>query len=169
MMNIYVASSWRNDFQPATVRALAEAGHRVYDFRHPGVDDSDFHWSGISKGWRGWSLVDFVKALRHDLAVDGFDKDMTGMLIADACVMVLPCGRSAHLEAGWFVGKGRKLYIYVPQDLSDRGDLWEAELMYKMADGIFNNIDDIIEKLGETTIQSVEKSLEGMGYGKVDE
>ena len=33
-MNIYVASSWRNQKQPDVVTALRENGHTVYDFKH---------------------------------------------------------------------------------------------------------------------------------------
>ncbi len=43
---------------------------------------------------------------------------------AEVGVMVMPCGRSAHLEAGYFVGARKPLLII----LSDA----EPELMYKM-------------------------------------
>ena len=35
MSRIYVASSWRNKYQPEVVAALRKAGHGVYDFRNP--------------------------------------------------------------------------------------------------------------------------------------
>ena len=35
MARIYVASSWRNKYQPEVVAALRKAGHEVYDFRNP--------------------------------------------------------------------------------------------------------------------------------------
>ena len=35
MAKIYVASSWRNKYQPEVVAALRKAGHEVYDFRNP--------------------------------------------------------------------------------------------------------------------------------------
>jgi hypothetical protein len=42
-MRIYVASSWRNEAkQQATVLALREAGHEVYDFRHPAPGNEGF-------------------------------------------------------------------------------------------------------------------------------
>ena len=34
MARIYVASSWRDPYQPEVVAALREAGHEVYDFRN---------------------------------------------------------------------------------------------------------------------------------------
>ncbi len=32
-MKVYIASSWRNEYQPTVVARLREAGHDVYDFR----------------------------------------------------------------------------------------------------------------------------------------
>jgi nucleoside 2-deoxyribosyltransferase len=61
----------------------------------------------------------------HTLCYFGFMNDFEAMQWADACVLVMPCGRSAHLEAGYFVGAGKPLYIL----LSDG----EPELMYRMA------------------------------------
>jgi nucleoside 2-deoxyribosyltransferase len=56
---------------------------------------------------------------------------MDGMEWADACVLVLPCGRSAHLEAGWFAGKGKPVFV-----LTFDGE--EPELMAKMCHGVYD-------------------------------
>ena len=42
---IYVASSWRNEYYPEVVEKLREAGHDVYDFRNPPSGDPGFKWS----------------------------------------------------------------------------------------------------------------------------
>jgi hypothetical protein len=39
-----------------------------------------------------------------------------------------PCGRSAHLEAGWAIGQGKPTAILLHEDK------FEPELMYRMAD-----------------------------------
>jgi hypothetical protein len=44
----------------------------------------------------------------------------------DTCVLVLPCGRSAHLEAGWAAGAGK----FTVGLLADG----EPDLMWKMLD-----------------------------------
>lgn len=124
-MKIYVASSWRNEQQAVVVRALREFGHEVYDFRNPPLGDRGFHWSDISAKWQAWTPAEFQAALSHPIAVAGYQSDQDGMVWADACVLVMPCGRSAHLEAGWFVGAGKPCLI-----LLSNGD---PELMYKMA------------------------------------
>lgn len=130
MSRIYVASSWRNPFQPSMVSTLRKAGHEVYDFRNPAPGNSGFSWSEIDPGWMFWTPERFREALRHPIAQRGFRFDQAGMDGADQCVLVLPCGRSAHLEAGWFMGRDLPVTVYAPTPL-------EPELMYLLggADG----------------------------------
>ncbi len=127
-MRIYVASSWRNDYQPDVILGLREAGHEVYDFRNPRPENHGFHWSEIDREWKSWTMRRFIEALSHPLAEEGFGEDYRAMQWAEACVLVLPAGRSAHLEAGWFAGAGKPLLIL----LADA----EPELMYKLASGL---------------------------------
>ena len=134
-MKIYVASSWGNNHQQDVVRRLRELEFEVYDFK----DENSFHWSECDPAWQTWKTDEYVKALARPLAVAGFKTDFEAMQWADACVLVLPCGRSAHLEAGWFVGQDKPLLI-----------LWdesEAELMYKMAAGIYGSLGSLMDQL----------------------
>jgi len=136
-MKIYVASSWRNDHQQTVVDILRSLGHEVYDFRNPPHGRGGFHWSAIDPNWENWSTVDYRKALDHPIAQDGFKSDFDAMQWADCCVMVLPCGRSANTEAGWFKGAGRSVYVF-----STKNE--EPELMYKMYDGIFAHYSELV-------------------------
>ncbi len=135
MAKIYVASSWRNLFQPAVVQTLKSYGHEVYDFRNP-PKRSGFAWSDINDNWQSWSTKEFVAALKHPIAKAGFSSDFEGMDNADICVMVLPCGRSANAEAGWMKGKGKKVFVYSPIRQ-------EPELMYRLFDGITDDIQEL--------------------------
>lgn len=138
---IYVASSWRNPRQPTVVDQLTGVGHQVYDFRHPhGPETHGFHWSDIDRAYEGWEPHQYRTALRHTIAVQGFLNDWQAMQWADTCVLVMPCGRSAHLEAGYFVGAGKELYILL-------ADSMEPELMYKMATDICLSIHELIGRL----------------------
>lgn len=103
-MKIYVASSWRNNIQPLVVEALRKAGYEVYDFKNPEPGNHGFHWEKIDANWMAWSSEQFKQALSHPIAESGFGPDMKALKECDACVMVLPCGRSAHLEAGYAIG-----------------------------------------------------------------
>ena len=59
---------------------------------------------------------------------------------ADACVLVLPCGRSAHTEAGWMAGRGKKVVVYIPK-------MEDPELMYKLFDKVAGTLDEMIKAL----------------------
>jgi hypothetical protein len=145
-MKIYVASSWRNDFQPMVVQAIRNLGPQfeVFDLKNPEPENHGFHWSDIDPDWKQWDLEAFTKALWDPIAIKGFDSDFDAMLWANACVLVLPCGRSAHLEAGWFIGQGKPMFIYNPADVK-----LEPELMYRMATGIFGEIQNLLITLSE--------------------
>ena len=131
-----MASSWRNIVQPDVVRILIEAGHEVYDFRNPHQKDAGFHWSDIDPDWEEWSSDKLIDGLEHPLASKGFTTDMAGLDWADAVVMVMPCGRSSHLELGYAVGKKKRTIILLSQS--------EPELMYKMADYLVTDIDQVL-------------------------
>lgn len=152
-MKLYVASSWRNPYQPNLVEILRGVGHEVYDFRHPPAGDHlGFSWSDVDPDWQRWTPKSYLRALAHPIARAGFASDFGAMHWADACVLVLPCGRSAHLEAGWFVGAGKPLIILLdafidPEDTPARGH--EAELMYAMATRVVLDIEEALAALGE--------------------
>ena len=144
-MKLYIASSWRNQLQPSVVDTLRDRGHEVYDFRNPMDGDNGFHWSEIDPNWQEWTPIQFKQNLCHPIAIAGYNTDFEAMLWADACVLVLPCGRSAHLEAGYFVGAKKKLIILV--------DNSEPELMYNLADGnICTTIDEVCSILAEDVV-----------------
>ena len=135
-MKVYVATSWKNGHQPDVVAFLRGAGHEVYDFRHPEVGNDGFHWTAVDGGWREWDAYRYLAALRHPVAERGFALDMNALRWCDACVLVLPCGRSAHLEAGWAAGAGKVLVIYIPEyDV--------PELMYRMAGAIVTTMAEL--------------------------
>ena len=138
-MDIYVASSWRNEHQPGVVAGLRDAGLSVYDFRNPAAGNRGFHWSEIDPNWKDWSTAEYRHALRHPLAEQGYGFDMSALLQCRVCVLVLPCGRSAHLEAGFAAGAGKAVAIYQPESV-------EPELMNKMCRlGVHESLDAVVE------------------------
>ena len=138
-MKIYVASSWRNTYQPGAVLLLRDHGYEVYDFKQPTPDDNGFHWSEIDGGWESWDVHQYREALAHPIAESGYGKDMAAMEWADICVVVMPCGRSAHLEAGWFCGQGRPCVFWFP-----RGVMLEPELMVKMGTDVLHGSSELL-------------------------
>lgn len=140
-MKVYVASSWRNTESPYVVAQLREAGHDVFDFRNPRPGDHGFGWREIDPAWATWSPEQHRANLSHPRAIAGFQSDMDGLIGAEAVVLVLPCGRSAHLEAGYAKGAGKRLIILLSSG--------EPELMYKMADCLALSMGEVLAALRE--------------------
>jgi hypothetical protein len=159
---IYVASSWRNQLQPRVVELLRSLGHWVYDFKRPGsraepgfnlTDPGPEHSNRVDGD--PWALnlasaTDYVAALSHPAAVEGFARDFDAMLTSDTFVLVLPCGRSAHLELGWAVGARRRTAILLDNPCT-------PELMYRMVDKVATSLDDLVQWLAASDSQGASR------------
>ena len=142
MAKIYVASSWRNQHYPEVVRRLREAGHEVYDFRNPPHGGAGFHWTDIDENAPNWTFAEYAEGLHHPLAERQFQADIDALTWADTCVLVLPSGRSAHTEAGYMAGSGKRVIVYIPE-------MVEPELMYKLFDGVVGSLDDLVKAVND--------------------
>jgi hypothetical protein len=140
MTKLYVASSWRNPVYEKVLANLRQAGHECYDFKNPKEGDKGFAWSEINPNWKDWSLNQFTNALIHPIGQSGFKNDFDAMKWCEQLVLVLPSGRSAHVEAGWASGAGKKVHVYIPQELPGS---WEPELMYLCFTTICGNLDGL--------------------------
>lgn len=144
-MKIYLASSWRNSYQPSALAALRRH-FEVYDFRNPAPGNTGFAWEQCDPELKDNLSAERLRSvLQHPRAVEGFHLDFDAMKWADACVLLLPCGMSAHLEAGWFAGAGKQVVVYAPE-------IREPELMYKCFDAhdqtpIFDEIGEVVSFL----------------------
>ncbi|MEM1026376.1 MAG: hypothetical protein AAGJ19_22085 [Myxococcota bacterium] len=139
-MKIYVASSWRNFIQPAVVHTLRRGGHDVYDFRNP-PQQAGFGWEEIASDWQSWTVDQYRKSLRHPRALEGFAMDRKHVEWCDRLVLVLPCGRSAHLEAGVAVGLGKPVDAVILEPC-------EPELMYLWFDRIIGSMNELMDAYG---------------------
>lgn len=136
---IYVASSWRNERQAEVVELLRRSGHQVYDYKNPAPGVSGFSWSEIDPDWKDWDVEEYRTALDHPIAKRGFANDFNAMKWADTFVLVLPCGRSAHLELGWACGMGKQTLVLLEE--------MEPELMVKMVDHLCVSMDEVLDIL----------------------
>lgn len=140
-MNIYVASSWRNTLQQGIVAALRHCGHEVYDFRNPEPGNTGFSWSNIDPDWQNWTTEQYREALQSPIAKEGYKLDIEALKACDACVLVLPSGRSASWEFGYAMGQG-KMGVVV------QFDKVEPELMYREA-RIVSSMAELFHIFGE--------------------
>ena len=140
---VYVASSWKNPYQPAVCAVLKAAGIDHYDFRNP-PNGAAFSWEQIADLPILDGLADrdtYRRMLDHPVAEAGFAADYAAMDKADTFVLVLPCGKSAHLELGWAVGQGKRTAILLEDPI-------QPELMYRMVDHLSPSVHELLGWLG---------------------
>lgn len=145
---VYVASSWRNSYQQAIIKMLDAADIPCYDFKNP-ENGTGFHWSEVMENWDSEAqladIEDYLISLQHRRSVEGFKSDFDAMQKADTFILVLPCGRSAHLELGWAVGAGKRTAILLDPNIDNQVT---PELMYKMCDLITYDMYELLAWLG---------------------
>jgi hypothetical protein len=140
---LYVASSWRNPLYDGVIQVLKAAKVPHYDFKHPSSGSDGFHWHDIMPNWERWEARVYREALRHPLACQGFKADMDALEACARLLLVLPCGRSAHLELGHAIGAGKETIIYYPEMVQI-----EPELMYKAATHLCVTMGEVLARLG---------------------
>ena len=74
------------------------------------------------------------------MAQVGFAQDKLALQMADVTVLVLPCGRSAHLELGYAAGQGQHIAILMLEPN-------EPELMYLLCDRVCLSMDELLSWL----------------------
>lgn len=115
-------------------------------WRHCTTGYASCGWSdasrAIPKKGSDWEKVDeYLRMIEHPRAIEGYEADFAAMNRADAFVMVLPCGKSAHLEIGWAIGAGKRTAILLENPV-------EPELMYRGADYLARSVIDLLGWLG---------------------
>jgi hypothetical protein len=139
---VYVASSWRNPYHEGVSAILDAAGIDHYNFRSPD-GGTGFSWDQV--GGTPFSHSEdrdtYRKMLDHPVAIAGFAADFAAMEKADTFVLILPCGKSAHLELGWAVGQGKRTAILLTDPV-------EPELMYRMVDHLSPSVHELLGWLG---------------------
>lgn len=140
-MKLYVATSWKNPHYESVVADLRLYGHKVHDWRNPPTGGKGFGWSQVSDmDPENCSTSELAEVHAHPTAQQGFASDMLGLFWCEACILLLPSGNSAHIEAGYAKGCGKPLYILRPVPT-------KADLMHLMADQIFGNVEGLLNAL----------------------
>jgi len=137
----FIASRWRNKEQVLELSALIkEKGKTVYCFAEG--NKSEF----VLKNDEGMQPDEFMQKFesipdwQNDPNVwEVFDVDMNALKAADCVLLLLPAGKSAHIEAGVAYGLGKKLVVI--------GEQKESESLYLIFDEFYADIISFIESL----------------------
>ncbi len=133
---IYLIGSLRNPKVPEIAMALREKGLEVFDDWYAAGPEADDKWRDYEKG-RGHS---YIEGLAGYAARNVFRFDKEHLDRSKAGVLVLPAGRSGHLELGYLIGTGRPGYI-----LHDDPDRWDV--MYQFATKVVTTVDQLVGEL----------------------
>lgn len=133
--SIYVIGSLRNENVPKIGAKLREVGLDAFDDWMAAGPEADDYWQRYEKS-KGNSFPDALAgyAAQHVFSFDKFHLDRV-----DMGLLVLPAGRSGHLELGYLVGRGKPGYILLSGE-PDRFDV-----MYNFATKVFMTEDEMIE------------------------
>jgi len=137
--SIYIIGALRNKAIPEFANELQQLGFEAFaDWFSPGPDADDF-WRDYSKA-RGLTYKQALEsyAARHIFEFDKYHLDR-----CDLAVMLMPAGKSGHLELGYTIGRGKPGYI-----LFD-GEPERYDVMVQFATDIFFDKQELFDKLRE--------------------
>lgn len=138
---IYLIGSLRTPAVPILGRRLREAGFQVFDDWHAAGPHADDEWQKYETQ-RGRT---YGQALKGAAAKNIFAFDLKNLEQCDTAVMLMPAGKSAHLELGYMLGREKLGYVLFDKE----PERWDV--MYQFADGIFFGYDSLLKQLKEDT------------------
>jgi nucleoside 2-deoxyribosyltransferase len=137
-LKVYLIGSLRNPAIPVLAAALRSAGiQEVFDDWYAAGPEADDYWQKYEKA-KGH---DFATALDGHAAYHVFEYDRTHLDSSDAVVLVMPAGKSGHLEFGYAVGRGIPGFILLD------GEPERFDVMYRFAQQVYTADGPLIREL----------------------
>lgn len=134
--SIYLIGSLRNEKIVEVGNAIRALGIEAFDdWSAPGPEADDY-WKKYSEA-RGQT---YFQALGSWAARHVFEFDKSHLDRCDASLLILPAGKSCHLEFGYTRGRGKPGWI-----IMDNPERWDV--MYQFANGVYTNADAFIASL----------------------
>ena len=122
MKTIYVTGSLRNEQVPIIANHLRDVlGLDVFDDWYAAGPRADDHWKEYEEG-RGRT---YQEALEGYAANHVFEYDKHHLDRCDIGVLIMPAGKSSHLELGYLAGQKKPVFI-----LMDKPDRWDVMARY---------------------------------------
>lgn len=134
---VYIIGSLRNPAVPKIGTFLRKAGLNVFDDWFAAGPEADDKWREYEKA-RGRT---YGEALQGAAAANTFNFDKRHLDEAAAAVLVAPAGKSAHLELGYMLGRGKTGVVYFESE----PERWDV--MYQFADAVVFHRDELLDFL----------------------
>lgn len=136
-MKIYLIGSLRNLAVPALAIDLRRLGFVVFDDWFAAGEKADDAWQAYEQG-RDHT---FAEALQGYAAQHIFEFDHRHLLESDIGVLLMPAGKSGHIEAGFLAGQGKPVYVLFPEEPG------RFDVMYAFFAGVFGEQEDLLAAL----------------------
>lgn len=134
---IYLIGSLRNPKIPELADRLREEGFDVFDDWFAAGPEADDWWQRYETE-RGRT---YKEALAAPAANNVFRFDKKHLDMSDTVVLVMPAGKSGHLEFGYSIGMGKRGIVYFDKE----PERWDV--MYRFADKVVFGEQELIEAL----------------------
>ena len=136
--SIYLAGSLKNQIDiPQLANDIKALGIEPFcDWLSPG-EHADQHWREYSQR-RG---LTYANALKSYAATHIYEFDRHHLDRCDAIALLMPAGKSAHMEFGYMIGARKPGFILFDEE----PEKWDV--MYQFATGIFFNRADLLAEL----------------------
>ena len=139
MKSIYIIGALKNWKVVDLAVELEQLGFEPFaDWITPGKDADQYLLKYAKR--RGWN---YKQALDSYAARHSFEFDKLHIDRCDAAVMLMPSGRSAHLELGYVCGCGKPGYILFDKEPA------RLDIMYQFATEIFFDKQKFLDKMVE--------------------
>lgn len=127
MSSVYLIGSLRNPQVPELAKWLRAKGYDVFDDWYAAGPEADDYWQKYETD-RGHT---YAEALKGYAAKHVYNFDLAHLKRCDAGVLLMPAGKSGHLELGYMIGMGKPGFV-VFDKVPDRYDV-----MYQFANGVY--------------------------------
>ena len=137
MAKIYLIGSLKNENVTKFAAKVRDAGFEVFDDWFSPGPEADDHWQRYERE-RGRT---YLEALKGHHARNVFDFDVQHIDASDCVVLVMPAGKSAHMELGYAAGTKKPCFVLF------EGEPERYDIMYLFANDVFVDSDKLIERL----------------------
>lgn len=138
MPSIYVIGSLRNPEVPKVAELLREQGWECFDDWYAAGEHAD---DALRDYYRARGFT-YKQALGSYAGQHVFHFDKSHLDRCDCALLVMPAGKSGHLELGYVIGQGKPGYILMD------GEPERFDLMTSFATEVFMSRDEMLSVLG---------------------
>lgn len=135
MKSIYLIGSLKNEWISTVAKSLRDLGYDVFDdWRSPGPDADDYLRDYYRE--RGFNYREIMQSFSTQQI---FEYDRKHLERCDEAIMVMPAGKSGHLELGTVLGAGKNGYILFDQEPE------RVDVMHCFATKVFLNLEELLD------------------------